>query len=174
MELTLFSSPISSSDVIGDKNLILLTKTQLKPLLYYTCYSWFSAYRLETCQIIKGSRDITCLYHEYLISCIHLKCLDLHARYIQISLNRKSIFQWLYISICYFSLVHSSHSIRNNSESSYLNLYLEIFKFSLLGDIMLLRDSNAQTSTSQCHLYYISLDPFLFQEIDLNDLSLAQ
>jgi hypothetical protein len=69
-----------------------------------------------------------------------MECLDLHARFLWLSIDRGHSYAKLYIAICYFPPSYSTHVITSEGESSFIDLFPEISKFSAMGNVILLND----------------------------------
>lgn len=87
-----------------------------------------------------------------------MKYLDSHAKFIWISLDRNPPINQLYIAVCYFPPPYSSHAMTSDRDLPYLDIFLEIYKFSTLGDIQLVDDFNAHIGIAQCSIFDIHLD----------------
>jgi len=90
------------------------------------------------------------------------------SRFMWIRLNGfTSLPRDIYVVVYYFLPISSQFSVHSDSDGDlYLDLYISIIQYSIMGDIILLGDFNACTRALQIPLHDRSEDVFCIQEID--------
>ena len=137
-------------------------------------YSWKSVLRDETRDTggVRGSGEVAVLFRSALTSSISVARRDVHARYLWLRFRRPST-RDLFIAICYFPLETSHFTwtlCEDTGVSPYLDLYSDIVEFFRRGELLLVGDFNARTSTHQTSLLDFHSDPVLLPEMDTEDL----
>ena len=114
-----------------------------------------------------------CLARDDLRDRISVVATDDHARFMWIQIRvstppRRDI----YIAVCYFPPISSSFSIHSSDDDPFTDLYSDITKYSVVGDIIIMGDFNAQTRDLQIPIHDRTVDVFYTRGVDPTSMNM--
>lgn len=92
---------------------------------------------------------------------------DPHSRFLWIKLYHHPLLQNIYITIYYFPLATSNFAIHTYGYP-HQDLYEDITKYTIIGEVLLLRVFSARTSSMQVPFHDLIKHEMQFQELDLD------
>lgn len=150
----IWSSPRIVRDIIHNTNLILfieMHESVVKGLPPFMGFTWISTFRtsMHWGRYKRGSGGVAFLVSDRLHYRMQVEGIDTHARFIWVSITRPPPLWRLYIAGCYFPPFTSHYVIHGEGESPFLDLFLEISRYTVHGDIILARDFNGRIGSLQ-------------------------